>query len=194
MNTEKIQNGTIHLNRVLPRTVPVLTPSGQISVMYSGLHQVLVNSYSFSSDAISRFQKDRVICLSIALQLLCSLRISEVLAIRLKDVGGNGNVYINTKKKGQSIVIKDSLICSIFREYKKANYEIFASVSRQYIYRQYKIMGIVSVSSGKFQLAVTHAFRHHNAKEVRKQTDDPKMLKNVLHHNSILSQEYYGRK
>lgn len=128
------------------------------------------------------------------LQAVCSLRISEVLSIRLCDVSSTGQVYVTIKKSGSKYVVTDTLIGRVMLKYKWLQIEPFIDYNRYYIYRIYRKLGIVELSSGEKNVAVTHAFRHKKAKEIRSETNDNNLVTQALHHNNSKSQIYYGKR
>lgn len=120
-------------------------------------------------------------------------RITEALNIKKCDISKNGDVLIRGLKGSEDRVCSVSLLSRFFTKALLYNYDPFFRLNRFSAYRHLRNLGIGYTKQGRVKASVTHAFRDQKIKSARSLTADKKVLKKVVGHKSIVSQEFYGK-
>ncbi len=122
------------------------------------------------------------------------IRVSEALSIRRRDIVNDRTVNVIGKKGSLSrvcmLLFSDGLL-----SYKDNSEDLlFAGMSRFYIYRVFKKLGIEFVVPGSKKKAVTHAGRHIRIQGLAKSGVDVDTIKNYIGHKSKRSTLHYAGK
>jgi integrase len=128
------------------------------------------------------------------LQLEYTLRISEVLGIQPEHIDNQGGTLIKGKKGGKDRHIHSVECAPFLLSAKKEGVPPFRDLNDTYVRRQYRKVGLVYHAPGRQKAAVTHAFRHIAADNIRSQNLGNEVVTDKLNHKSSKTQEWYGRK
>lgn len=128
------------------------------------------------------------------LQLQHGLRISEALAIRHSDINKHGFCRVQVLKSKSERVINISEFMKHLHHVVGLNVSIFDNISRFYVYRLYRRLGIVLEVQGNNNLTVTHSLRHIAVTSSLEVAGVEAVRQDILHHKSKEAFEYYNKK
>jgi len=173
---------------------PGLSLSAQSSGQYS-TRSVIEESLTSLISRIEDLRNSDLLLFYIAhLQLIGSLRISEVLNIRSYDIDMLGHITIKGLKGSKDLVLFAGESKEYLIQCKRSKIDPFTLYSRFYVYREYKKKGIVFQSLNSSRKSVTHAIRQLNAMALRYNNKSNSDVSVLLHHSGNKSQRYYGYK
>lgn len=121
------------------------------------------------------------------------LRVSEVLGIRQKDIVNDRTVRIQGKKGSKDRVCM--LLYSDGLDSLKSDSEdlVFDGLSRYYVYRFFKRLGIIFAIPGQQKNAVTHAGRHVRIQTLAQAGVELNTIKEYIGHKSVRSTMHYAK-
>ena len=119
------------------------------------------------------------------------LRVSEVLNIRYSDVRVGHKLFIHGAKKSNNRLLDIYELNDFFCLDRSNTSYIFTGISRFFIYREFKKLGIGISIEGNKKLAVTHAGRHLLMQELKNSGDSTDDLQRYIGHKSINSTKCY---
>lgn len=168
-----------------------LSPSAQSAIMYGLCCQE--DYYRFVSNMCSDARKYRGLLLSIIVDLLLSngLRVSELLSIKVTDILPNGFIKVKGKK-GSNARLCHLMSHRISDLYLVASGEyVFEGLSRFFVYRCLRSLGLFYSIRGSNRRAVTHAGRHFLVSVLQDSGLEVSVIQGVIGHKSINSTMYY---
>lgn len=121
------------------------------------------------------------------------LRVSEALSIRSADIASNGMVKVRGLKGSKDRICYTTLMSRELVALRSTGGLIFGNLSRFYVYREFKKLGISFSVPGMEKKAVTHAPRHLFVLQAKASGWDTADTQAAIGHNSIQSTEYYER-
>lgn len=127
------------------------------------------------------------------LQFMYGLRISEVLDIRGTDIIKPNQVLIKGKKGSQNRIVNLGESKDYYLRYADRPRLIFDCISRFYVYREYKKLGISHKFSARSKESVTHLFRHLVVKNFKNYNISTNDSKNFIGHKAKASTEVYEK-
>ena len=80
-----------------------------------------------------------------------------------------------------------------FLECRKKNIDPFGELDYDFVYRQYKKVGINTHFPGRKKASVTHAFRHLLVDDLRTITDSDEEIGKYIGHKNIKNTQAYGQ-
>jgi integrase len=189
-----MEKNILDVNLTKHRIEPISSLSAQSIKLCDRIRELKSDNCSLNIKKQSNQNQNATLNLIILLQHQYGLRISEVLNIRMSELKIGRFCIIKGLKGSHDILINDNLIIEIFAYYKSINFEVFEGISRFFVYREFKKLGIQSSGGGNKNLAITHSFRHGLAKDLRNSGYMDQDITLALHHKSKKSQENYGNK
>ena len=126
------------------------------------------------------------------LQLIGSLRISEVLELSPNQITLTGHIHVKGSKGSNDSIIFSGDAKEYLLKCKRNNVYPFADYNRFYCYRQYKKFGIKYDSNTSSKSSITHAIRHINVVSQRIENIDNVNISDHLRHKNKSNQKYYG--
>ena len=169
----------------------VLSPSAQSTILY-GL-RCQDDYYRFVSSMCSNAKRSRGLLLSVIVDLLLSngLRVSELLSIRVTDILPNGFIKVKGKK-GSNSRLCHLMLHRISDLYLVASGEyVFEGISRFFVYRCLRSLGLSYSIRGSNRRAVTHAGRHFLVSVLQDSGLEVSVIQGVIGHKSVNSTMYY---
>jgi len=139
-------------------------------------------------------QSNPTLYIILTLQMSYGLRISEVLNLKGSDYRSYGKLFISGLKFSQNRYIVINELDYFFKMYKGSTSLIFSHISRFYVYREYKKLGISFIFGNSKKSSVTHAPRHLTILQAKENKIDTKDTQVFIGHKSIKSTEHYENK
>lgn len=121
------------------------------------------------------------------------LRVSEALSIRSTDIASNGMVKVRGLKGSKDRICYTTHMSRELVALRSTGGLIFGNLSRFYVYREFKKLGISFSVPGMDKKSVTHAPRHLFVLQAKASGWDTADTQAAIGHNSIQSTEYYER-
>ena len=125
------------------------------------------------------------------MQQISGARVTEILNIKLNDIGKNNVIYVNGLKSSNDYTI-------IYNEIERIKtlsccYDgyLFGHLNYTSVYRAYLKFGIVGTKKNNERRVVTHVFRNLIAREFHEKFKNENKTKTILHHKSKKSQINY---
>ena len=143
-----------------------------------------ISKYKFASN------REKIIIEILSVE---NARISEILDATWNNFFPDKFLILKGKKKSEDIIVRDRIILRHIQQLPRLhNSLIFYPTKYDRMYRMIKrdFSHIFIKFKGKKNFKVTHGFRYQNARI----TSDQNANKNILHHKSIKTQEYYTGK
>ena len=128
------------------------------------------------------------------IQCLYGLRISEVLSIKLADIGNDYRVTVKRLKREDPVVVALSFQERFIHASKSVGGFLFDMTTRFSVYYTYKECGIGFQSKYSTKLSVTHSYRHLYVKNLLEQGYDYTEIAVMLGHEDVRNTELYGVK
>lgn len=128
------------------------------------------------------------------LQCLHGLRISEVLAIRPTDITPLGTIRIQSNKGSNNRLVTSGEVMKYMLRCRSNSVFPFKDLDRYYVYREYRKIGLVLMTSTATHAKVTHIFRHMLVKTNQDQGFEIELSKNQLGHRSLKSTMEYDKR
>lgn len=128
------------------------------------------------------------------LQSLHGLRISEVLNLKSSDIIGRNKLLIRGLKGSGNRIIVVEFIDELKDLSTHYNGLVFNGISRYFIYREYKKMGIGIAFNSSKKMAITHAPRHQYISELSNAGVNIVDIQHNLQHKSVSSTKHYESK
>lgn len=173
------------------RTKSVLTPFAQ-STKLCDLGNIEEIDVTVVSDTIERMKITNTPLYYVAyLQYAYGLRVSEVLRIRVTDVLRSGRVNIKGLKGSNDRIVYCGEFATWVRGSKSRTMLVFDTMSRYYVYREYKKLGLIASNGEKSNRLVTHLFRHLAALELRDNDIDIDTTASLLGHKNKSNTKIY---
>lgn len=126
------------------------------------------------------------------LQLMYGLRISEVLGIHGKDISTTGHILIHGLKGSNDRIVIPIHSATYYQKYSGVSGKIFQSYSRNYVYRQYKRIGIGRRFQGRMNSAVTHYLRHLFVSGMKSELTGINTISMHIGHKRVSNTELYN--
>lgn len=189
-----MEKNILNTNLGKHRIEAVPSSSAQYIKLCERVRNIISENSSFSINIDANKNQNDILNLIILLQYYYGMRISEVLNIRISELKIGRFCIVKGLKGSHDILISDDLLIDVLTYYKNIGLEVFEGISRFYVYREFKKMGIQINGGGKVNLAVTHSFRHNLAKDLRDSGYKDEDVTLALHHKSKSSQKNYGKK
>ena len=124
-----------------------------------------------------------------------SFRISEILRLNIESLFEDFKILIKLSKTNDFIFIRDIEIYTQLEKFFNLTPTKKLEISyKEYYYFLLKYHPEKIIHVENHSKKVTHSFRYRNIRNIQKVNPNPKVLKAVLHHKSVKSQEYYLRK
>jgi hypothetical protein len=121
-----------------------------------------------------------------------SYRISEVLNLDITSLADDFNIQVKLSKCEEYSIIRDEEIYNklqiIFSHTPKKTFTI---TYKNYYYFLNKYHNGLVIKSKTHNNKVTHSFRYRKAEKIKQQSNNKKIIKASLHHQSVKSQDYY---
>ncbi len=121
-------------------------------------------------------------------------RVSEALQIKSNDINENWFVKIKGAKGSHSRIKLIPPFPLKYNKLKIKNIYLFAGISRFYVYRQLKNMGIYERFGSNKNKSVTHYFRHIYAQNLKSVDQKNEASSRELGHKNHKNIVYYGNK
>ena len=135
------------------------------------------------------------LCYFIAqIQCLYGLRISEVLSIKLADIGDDYKVTVQRLKREDPVVITLTFQERFIHKSKEIKGFLFDMTTRFSVYYTYKECGIGFQSKYSTKLSVTHSYRHLYVRKLLEQGYSYPDIAIMLGHLDERNTELYGVK
>jgi integrase len=135
------------------------------------------------------------LCYFIAeIQCLYGLRISEVLSIKLSDIGDDYKVTVQRLKREDPVVVSLSFQERFIHKSKEIGGFLFDMTTRFSVYYTYKECGIGFQSKYSSKLSVTHSYRHLYVRKLLEQGYSYQEVAVLLGHEDERNTELYGVK
>ena len=128
------------------------------------------------------------------IQCLYGLRISEVLSIKLSDIGSDYKVAVQRLKREDPVLITLSFQERFIHASKSIGGFLFDMTTRFSVYYTYKECGIGFQSKYSSKLSVTHSYRHLYVKNLLEQGYAYPEIAVMLGHLDERNTELYGVK
>ena len=125
------------------------------------------------------------------MQQISGARITEILNIKLEDIGKNNVIYINGLKNSNDYTIVYNDIERIKVLSCCYGGKLFGNLNYTSVYRAYLKCNIVAQKKNNTSNVVTHIFRNIIAKEFHQKFKNENKTKTILHHKSKKSQINY---
>ena len=195
-------NGQINENRLFSYIYNKKSKDGTNSVLTPSAHTITVCKLCDSdADRLEHVRevykkltrKNHVLGKVIELQLFYGLRISEVLNIHSSDINSLGQICIRGLKGSNDRIITPITNLEFYIKMRKLKIKVFQHISRFYVYREYKKMGISAQFNGNSKNSVTHMLRHLVIKNNKIEGYEMETIKQFIGHKSIKSTEHYGK-
>lgn len=149
---------------------------------------------SIKKKALDEIAKGNTIGCLIELQLFSGVRISSLLSVKACDINNLGQIYVRESKNSQNRIIASPNTSSFLARCKALNKAPFEGMSRFYVYREYKKLGLSGQVSGNLKSSVTHYCRHLYISQLDSVTDDISETQRLVGHKSENSTKYYVEK
>ena len=140
------------------------------------------------------YSRSRLYYFIAEIQCLYGLRISEVLSIKLADIGADYKVTVQRLKREDPVVITLTFQERFIHESKMINGFLFDMVTRYSVYYTYKECGIGFQSKFSTKLSVTHSYRHLYVRSLLEQGYSYQEIAVMLGHLDERNTEMYGVK
>lgn len=145
------------------------------------------------ASAIQKFKiENYTLYVCLILQYQYGLRISELLNARYSDIRRKSFLLIKGLKRSNDRLIDISSVINFVNTENKTTAFIFSGISRFYVYREYKKVGIEFLFGENKKQSVTHALRHLMISEMRAENVETKTTQALVGHKSQKSTEHYG--
>lgn len=169
----------------------VLNPSAQSTKLCGVEYEKYVSidaSRFVNGREFNLSQNDRLL---IEIMSVSGCRVSEVLSVGWQQLGFDGSIYILGLKGSYSKIVKVTYMREYVIQLRTRKINPFMGLSRFYVYRLFKKIGISvkTVPGGKMK--VTHAFRHDNAKSQELSGFDIDTTARFLGHKKVESTKHY---
>lgn len=143
---------------------------------------------------LSRNDVEERLKMIIYLQNLSGCRISEILNIRSSDYLSNGLIKIIGLKRSSDRLIRIEKYTEYFSFCKANNKAPFSNISRYYVYREYRKLGLVVSFVDSNKKAVTHSFRYRYVQNLDRNNVDLNLIKQEIGHKNVKTTERYEQK
>lgn len=121
-------------------------------------------------------------------------RVSEILGIRHVDEISAGVYIVHGLKKSRSYTVEIDGHLFLKSLSLHCSKKLFGTLNRSTVYRALLKFGLYAQLNNNNNLTVTHLPRHNLAAALFKSSQDPKLIQDLLKHNSIKSQTHYEPK
>ena len=125
------------------------------------------------------------------LQYMYGLRISELLAIKPRDISPRGTIFLKCAKGSENKMIDYPSLYTFLKNCRANGKEPFGFISRHYVYRCYKRMDISFGQMYGTKNAITHQFRYMKAKDTMEMSNDLEFTAKIMGHKNSKSTKHY---
>lgn len=157
-----------------------------------------MNNDNLYFDLISKVLGNRYLSIDfkflIWIMLHTGCRVSEALQIKSNDINENWFVKIKGAKGSHSRIKLIPPFPLTYVKLKIPNIYLFQGISRFYVYRQLKNMGIYEQFGNNKNKSVTHYFRHIYAQNLKSVDQKNEASSRELGHKNHKNIVYYGNK
>lgn len=123
-----------------------------------------------------------------------AFRTAEILRLSKSSLHDDFNICVKLAKCDEYTFIRDEeLYNKLYSIFSVNNFESFSITYKDYYRYISKYHKEVIIKNLGRNNKVTHSFRYKSAKKLKELTNDKKIIKAKLHHQSIKSQDYYLR-
>ena len=195
------RNGVINEKKLLNKIEPATAKSGSKSVLKPSAQS---NTLCGSQGQVEEEERINIVELlhsagyynpiSMIIELMYNggLRVSEVLRIKGTDIVGNDRVRIKASKGSDDRLVqlfhtRDRLI-----GFKGSPYNVFEGLSRWYVYREFKKLGIGKRFGENRNNSVTHYFRQQQARSLENDGLEDSIRSKFLGHKNGKSIKHYS--
>lgn len=121
-------------------------------------------------------------------------RVSEILNVTWIDISETGKVKVKGSKRSSDRFISTGDAAEYLKYCKASGIHPFDGLSYDYVYREFKKVGLFIQSGTGGKSKVTHLFRHMFVDEMRSVGVEAVDQSRVIGHKNVKSTEYYGIK
>jgi len=118
-------------------------------------------------------------------------RVSEALQLKPTDITTTGLVKLSSLKGSDKRIVHSGNAMKFLLDCKKKNHILWNEWTRQFVYREFKKLGIGQQFGRSSTKSVTHYFRHIIAKSIKNENMNMTDTKKFLGHKSIKSTAHY---
>lgn len=174
------------------RTNSVSSPSAHTNKLCDDLEVPGAKVKALLHDRESILRQNPKLWYVIELMMAGGLRVSEVLNISAYDITTLGHIRIKGSKGSSDRVVRVFDGLDYMLRCKENSVAPFRDISRYYVYREFKKLGITHKFFGKAKASVTHFFRQLVSRSMEEENFTDEQRRQFLGHKGKSSLKHYS--